>query len=188
VRECERLVELDRRLPDLLAGKATPANPAERIELGGLCFANRMYRAAARFYEEAFADQPGLADQLGAHRYKAACAAALAGSGLGGDADKLGGPERARLRKQALDWLRADLLACVRLLDTQAGAASATKVMKVLQLWERDAALADVCGPEALAKLPEAERHAWQQLWDDIDATLARVVARPPREKKAAVK
>jgi hypothetical protein len=28
--------------------------------------------------------------------------------------------------------------------------------------------------PEALAKLPEAERHQWQKLWQDVADTLAR--------------
>ena len=47
--------------------------------------------AAARFYEEAFAAQPKLADDLGAaHRYNAACAAALAGCGQSKDAGKPG--------------------------------------------------------------------------------------------------
>src|SRR5262249_32220190 len=37
VGRCERLVELDRRLPGLLEGKTTPAGPSERIELAELC-------------------------------------------------------------------------------------------------------------------------------------------------------
>jgi hypothetical protein len=48
-------------------------------------------------------------DLRAAHRYNAACAAALAAAGQGEDATKLDNQERVRLRKQALDWLRADL-------------------------------------------------------------------------------
>ena len=52
--------------------------------------------------------EPKLADNLAAvHRYNAACAAALAACGQGNDADNLDGKECARLRGQALDWLRA---------------------------------------------------------------------------------
>jgi len=65
-----------------------------------------LYAASARFYAEAFADQPQLAEDLDeGHRYNAACAAALAGSGKGKDAGRLPDKEYARLRKQALDWL-----------------------------------------------------------------------------------
>jgi hypothetical protein len=41
------------------------------------------------------------------YRYNAACCAALAAGGQGKDADKLDDKERARLREQACDWLRA---------------------------------------------------------------------------------
>src|SRR5262249_59110865 len=88
------------------------AGPTDRIDLAGQCTGKRLHRAAVRFYEEAFAAQPKLADDLdAAHRYNAACAAALAGCGAGQDADQLDDKERAGLRRQALDWPRADLAA-----------------------------------------------------------------------------
>jgi hypothetical protein len=34
-------------------------------------------------------------------------------------------------------------------------------------------------GPEALARRPEAERQAWQQLWKDVAGTLRRTFATP---------
>src|SRR5581483_6078749 len=105
VRQCERLVELQGKFADFLAGKATPANAQERIDLAQLCqLYRKQYAAAARFYEEAFAGQPKLAEELNSHRYNAACAAALAGCGQGQDADKLDGKEKARLRGRALAW------------------------------------------------------------------------------------
>src|SRR5262249_5230841 len=52
VRECERLVELDKRLPSFLAGIDTPASPSERIELAELCNLKHLNRAAVRFYSE----------------------------------------------------------------------------------------------------------------------------------------
>jgi tetratricopeptide (TPR) repeat protein len=173
VRQCERLVELDERLPALLAGKSKPASPAERIELAGLCCLKRFHRGAARFYAEAFAAEPKLADELDAHRYNAACAAALAGCGQGRDARGLDDKERARLHKQGLAWLRADLEAWGRLLDMApdpAGPAAA----RALQHWLADADFAGVRGPEALARLPEAEREAWQHLWNDVADMLRR--------------
>jgi serine/threonine protein kinase/Tfp pilus assembly protein PilF len=176
VRQCERLVELDGRLPDLLEGKATPASPAESIELAQLCNVKRLHRAAARFYTDAFAAEPKLADDLRAeHRYNAACAAALAGCGQGKDADKLDDKERVRLRRQALDWLRTDLEAWGRLLDEgpdrPGRMATGTRALKH---WLVDSDFAGVRGPEALARVPEAERNEWQKLWSRVADLLNR--------------
>jgi tetratricopeptide (TPR) repeat protein len=183
VRQCERLVELDERLPGILQGKTTPAGPAERIELAGLCALKRLNRAAARFYEQAFAAQRQLEEDLGAgHRYNAACAAALAGRGEGKDAAKLEGPERARLRRQALDWLRADLEAWGRLLDREPD--KAPLATQTLRHWLEDTDFAGVRGTEALGQLPEAERQSWEKLWGDAAKTLARARAKTTPEKK----
>jgi Flp pilus assembly protein TadD len=185
VRHCERLVELDGQLPGFLEGKST-ASPAERIELARLCSLKGLNRAAVRFYEEAFAG-PRLAEAPGAsHRYNAACAAALAGCGKGKDADKLEDNECVRLRRLALNWLRADLEAWGRLLDREADkAGTAARVAKGLQHWLVDLDFAGVRGPEALAKLPEDERQPWRKLWDDVSATLARAQGKRTPAKKS---
>jgi serine/threonine-protein kinase len=184
VRQCERLVELDTRLPDFLAGNATPASPAERIELAGLCSLKRLHGAATRFYEQAFAADPKLAEHVDAHRYNAACAAALAGCGQGKDADQLEDSERRSLRRQALDWLRADLAAWERVLEKQPKDRPAATVTKALQHWLVDPDFAGVRGPQTLAMLTDAERQPWQDLWDRVAATVARATATP--EKKGA--
>ena len=54
--------------------------------------------------------------------------------------------------------------------------------------WLGDPDFAGVRGPEALAKLPEAEREPWQKLWDDVANTLARAQADTTPEKKSAAK
>jgi hypothetical protein len=41
-----------------------------------------------------------------------------------------------------------------------------------LQHWQKDADLAGLRGKEALAKLPEAERAAWEQFWTDVEKLL----------------
>src|SRR5262249_51649093 len=54
--------------------------------------------------------EPKLAEDTRAgHRYNAACAAALAGAGKGNDKPPLDEKDKAYWRKQALDWLKADL-------------------------------------------------------------------------------
>jgi hypothetical protein len=149
----------------------------------------KQYAAAARFYEEAFTAQPKLAEELNSHRYNAACAAALAGCGQGKDADHLDEKEKARLRGRALAWLRADLEAMGRLLDMGADPARlAAGVGTVLRHWQADPDLAAVRGPEALGKLPEAERPAWKKLWDDAADVLARAQAKTAPEKKPDAK
>jgi hypothetical protein len=179
VQECQRLVDLDVRLPDFLARKATPAIPAERIELAQVCSLKGLHRAAARFYEEALAAQPGL-DVV--HRYRAACAAALAGCSQGKDAGELDDKERARLRQKALDWLRADLEAWRRLLD-RLPAKSRLLIVRNMQHWRADPAIAGVRDEQALARLPEAERQQWQKLWNDAGDLLARLQAKTTQKK-----
>jgi tetratricopeptide (TPR) repeat protein len=191
VQQCERLVDLDGRLPDYLEGKAPPASPTERIELAGICSLRRLHRAAARFYEDAFAAQPGLANSLGAgHRYNAACAAALAGCGEGEDAKSLGDKEGARLRRQALDWLQADLAAWRRLLEKEPAKAGPA-VRQQMQHWQDDADFVGVRGVEALGRLPAAERPDWQKLWQEVQELRQRAAAtaRPDKiDKKATPK
>jgi WD40 repeat protein/tetratricopeptide (TPR) repeat protein len=172
VKEAERLVELDGKLPGILDGKTTPASATERIELAGLCSLKQLRQAATRFYEEAFAEQANL---LPAHRYNAACAAAVAGCGRGKDADKLDDKERGRLRRQALDWLQAELEAGRRLVDRKPDKGpSGAGVARSLQHWLADPDFAAVREPKQLAQLPEAEQQPWRQFWVQVSDTLAR--------------
>jgi tetratricopeptide (TPR) repeat protein len=176
VREAERLVRLDARLSTVLSGDAQPADAAERLQLAWLCRQpyKQLYAAAARFAADAFAAEPRRADDLRAgHRYNAACAAAQAGGGRGQDAGRLAEPERARLRRQALDWLRADLVAWRQQLEGE-GAKAGPVVRQKMQHWQQDPDLAGVRGPDALAGLPDDERAAWRQLWADVADLLAK--------------
>src|SRR5262249_61588161 len=87
LRQCERSLALEVKLPALLRAGAKPADAAERLDLAQVCRWKRLYAASARFYAQAFTDQPELADDLGqGHRHHAACAAALAAAGRGGPA------------------------------------------------------------------------------------------------------
>jgi serine/threonine-protein kinase len=174
-----------KRLPAVLDGKDRPKDAAERLAFARLCQLRcKEYAAAARFYAEAFAAEPGLAgDPQAGHRYNAACAAALAGCGRGQDAAGLGEKERARLRQQALDWLRADLGAWRRLLE-KGPAENRPVIAGQLAHWLEDPDFAGVRGSEALARLPEAERQPWRGLWDEVADVLARAQAKTTPEKE----
>src|SRR5204862_7263241 len=111
LKECERCIATESKLAAVLKGEAAPSDAGTSIELAWHCLHYKHLNAsAARFYLSAFEAQPDLAaNRDRSHRYHAACAAVLAGCGQGEDAVRLDEPERARLRQQALDWLRADL-------------------------------------------------------------------------------
>ncbi len=169
LQRAQHLVDLDVRLSEFARGTAPPAGAAERLDLARFCLMDKhFYAASAGWYGQAFAAQPALADNLSTgNRYNAACAAALAGCGKGKDASGLDDNERARLRKQALDWLRADLTAWRNVLEKDK---TAPVVGQHMQHWLDDADFNGVRGAEALAKLPEAERGDWQRLWEEVAA------------------
>jgi tetratricopeptide (TPR) repeat protein len=169
LRQAERLLQLDPKLAACLLGKQHPASPQEAIELAGCAIYREHYRAAARFFSDAFREDPKLVENLEAwYRYNASCSAALAAAGKGKDAAALAEAERATLRRQALDWLWADLKAYTALLDKNKAATPA--VQQRLAHCLEDTDLAGVRDVAALAKLPEAERDAWKKLWAGVEA------------------
>jgi serine/threonine-protein kinase len=185
VRRCERLIELDSKLPAILSGQQQLADTAERIGLAVLCQlpGKKSYAAAVQLYREAFADDPKLADDIQRqHRYNAACAAALAGCGQGAGADTLSDGEKALLRRQALNWLNADLAAWAKLADKPE---ARPQLRQTMGHWKKDSDLAGVRDTAALAKLPEAERADWQKLWAGVGDALNRTQAPNPREEPA---
>jgi hypothetical protein len=175
-------------LPLLLSGKEQPASPAERIALAYFSSVHKKcHAAAARFYADAFAEQPELATNPNfPRRYSAACSAALAGCRQGKDAANLSEDHCARLRKQALEWLHADLGALDRLLANEPGKARPLIVRRMQHL-QTDGDFAGM-RDNALTRLPSVEQQAWQQLWVEVANLLARaqgktVPARKPDPK-----
>jgi hypothetical protein len=86
------------------------------------------------------------------------------------------------LRAQALGWLRAGLDAWSQAADKGSPQARA-QVQRTLTHWHKDAALAGLRDPDALAKLPQTERQAWRTFWADADALLKRTA---PAERVSA--
>jgi serine/threonine-protein kinase len=172
VHALERLVELDSKLPAILRGATKPRDAAERLELAKLCYYKNLPGTAAGFFAEAFAAQPALAEILRAsNRYNAACMAALAGCGQGQDVPTLDPQTRARWRRQALTWLRADLALWTRQL-TLGKLEARAEVRQTLEHWLRDSDLAGLREETALGKLPEGERSACRQLWAEVQRLL----------------
>jgi Flp pilus assembly protein TadD/serine/threonine protein kinase len=181
LRQTQRWLELDKRLPAILGGKEQPRSLQEQIEFASFCAEyKRLHIAAFSLYSAAFAADPKLANDLRwQHRYNAACAAALAAAGQGDDATGLGVEEWAWLQQHALDWLRADLAVYAKLVakgDKQAR----QFVQEQLAHWQQDADLIAVRDKEWLAAMLDFDRARWQQLWADV-AALQKEAAAPPR-------
>jgi hypothetical protein len=130
--------------------------------------------ALARLYADAFAADPGLTEDLAAgHRYHAARAAALAGCGRSEDASGLGEAEGKRWRKQARQWLRADLTAWTQALSAPA----ASELQRTLAGWRDDPDLAGLRERGALERLSAEERDEWLALWTEVEALLSRTAS-----------
>jgi serine/threonine-protein kinase len=161
-------------LPAFLEGTYRPQDNHERLALLGVCQFTSRTGAAARLYADAFATDARLAEDLRAgHRSNAARAAALAGCGLGEDGAKLSMAERTIWRRQARDWLRADLAACARSLESRSEE-SRVLVKKVLAKWKSDPDLAGLREPSAMDRLSAGERDECQSLWQAVDHVLRR--------------
>jgi serine/threonine-protein kinase len=169
--DCRRLIELDALLPAVLSGAAAPADADAALGFVRMCRYTRRYAAAARLLAAAMDAAPEAAnDPRTGARYNAACYAARAVAGQGIDAPADDGA-RARLRAQALGWLRADLTVWTK----QAGSwfpAVRAEALQALNHWREDADLAGVRDADALDQLPAGERAEWRQLWADVDSLL----------------
>jgi hypothetical protein len=185
VRECGRLVELDPKLPAILKGEATPKGADERIALADLCTKKSLHAASARFYGEAFTADTALAQTPKTiHRYNAGCAAALAWVGKGKDDPPPDDAVRVKLREKARGWLRADLEAWSKVLESGDPKAPPATVGQLAH-WKVDTDLAGIRDDAELAKLPETERAALRSLWSDVEALRKKAEdkATPPETK-----
>jgi hypothetical protein len=163
---------LDALLPAVLGDAAAPADAAAALGLARVCYHATRYAACARLSATAMDAAPEAAgDARTGIRFNAARAAALAAAGRGTDAGGLGDAGRARLRGQALAWLRADLAWWSG--AAQSGNPDALAAVRgALSYWRDGPDLAGVRDADALDKLPDAERADWRKLWADVDAVL----------------
>jgi serine/threonine-protein kinase len=168
-REAETMI-----LPNLasfLRGNNNVQDNYERLGLLGVCQFQDTYAAAARLYVDAFAEDPGLAeDWKKSHRFRAASFAALAGCGHGADASTLSGAERTALRNQARVWLHEELSAYIRRLKSNPS--DSVVVRQSLVQWQASPALVGLREAHALEKLTEEERKECTELWKKVGAAV----------------
>jgi serine/threonine-protein kinase len=166
-----RVAALDARLAAILKGEALK-DAAERLALALRAYETQRYATATRLWAGALEADPKLAaDREAQHRYNAACAAALAGCGKGKDDSPRDDTSKGTLRRQALDWLSAELAAWSTILESSPVQARPV-VASTLKHWKKDTDLAGIRDDAELSKLPEEERAACRQLWRDVDRLL----------------
>jgi serine/threonine-protein kinase len=166
---CERMLLLQDHLPAIVSGEKKPAGATEALEFAWLCQARKEYPAAVRLFTYAFAADPRQADNLeSTPRYGAARCAVLAAAVL--DPTNM---EKPRMRRQALNWLRADLALWDRQTSTTQ-TVSPAPAMLTLWTWQNNPGLASVRDTKALALLPAPERKDWEKLWADVEAVRRR--------------
>lgn len=101
----------------------------------------------------------------------------------GKDGPPLDDAAKAKLRRQALDWLQAELVASTRRLESGPPQDLPT-LAQTLQFWKKNSDLAGIRETESLAKLPADEQKMWQTLWADVDLLLKRLPTPEPDETK----
>jgi tetratricopeptide (TPR) repeat protein len=171
LRTAQRLADQEARLPAVRDGKARPRDNADRLGLAGVAMTKKLFLLAAQLYAEAFRAQPEEAARLEAsYRTDAVRCALLTARGLGLDAGPLDDGERAHWRRQALDWLRAEVAAR----GEQARGGQAALARQALQGWLDDPSASGVRDDKAVAKLPAQERADWRKLWADVRTHLGK--------------
>ncbi len=141
------------RLPAILRGDTQPADANEQLAFARVCSVRGHGKDAIRLFQAAFVEDPATADDLeGGHRFRAACAAALAGE-----------------VQQAVAWLKADLALRAKQLDV---AGSVRTALLELVGWRHHRQLAPIRDADALEKLPEADREACRAFWGEVEEVL----------------
>jgi hypothetical protein len=166
VRVAERRAALEEKLPALLEGKVEPKDSAERVEFAIMAQIKKYHHAAARLFADAFAADPKIAEEPG-YLYDSANSPVLAAAGRGEDGAQLDEGERVRMRKLALDWLRADLVLYTKKMQTGKPEDRAA-VQDALRKWQEEADLVSIRDAAALALLPADEKDAFGRLWADV--------------------
>jgi hypothetical protein len=124
-------------------------------------------------------------DREAEHRYAAASDAILAADGQDKDEPRLNDDAKAKLRRQAVEWLRADLGAWGKMIETGQPQAGAVVGVRLQNLIENNA-LAGARIGDRLAKLSTDEQKAWRSCWADVDSLLRRAATFDATEKNLA--
>jgi hypothetical protein len=151
----------------VLGGEARARDNADRVELVRHCDLYGWDAGGAKLYAEALEADPNMPPVRGeSPAWIAARYAARAGTGMSSGGSPLDVDARARLRRQALAWMRAELNTWPRR-PSPDKPEMLRRAADFLDRYMTDPALFGVRDREALERLPAEERQAWEQLWKD---------------------
>jgi WD40 repeat protein/serine/threonine protein kinase len=162
-----------------------PENTAVRGRLAAIghtipfkvAFQERDFARAAQIWEDALIADPTLGDDREQqHTYNAACAAVLAADGLTRQQSEppLDDESKAKLRRKALNWLKAELAVWGKQLES-GPPEDRPFIMLTLQHWQKDPDLAGIRDSALIAKLPLDEQSSLAMFWGDVQALLTKV-------------
>jgi tetratricopeptide (TPR) repeat protein len=147
-----------------MRGEEKPADNDERLQVAQVAYDRQQFAAATRLWAEALASDPDPGAPQAPLRYNAARAAALAAAGQGKDEPPISDAAKAKLRGQALGWLKAELTVWSKLFES-GPPQDRPAIVQTLSNWQQDPDLAGIRDAAVLAKLPGDERKEWQALW-----------------------
>ncbi len=147
---------------------AERADNADRVIFAQAAYDRKKFAYATRLWAEALANDPKLGDdRQNQYGYHAARAAAMAVAGQGKDEPPLDDAAKAKLRGQALDWLKAEL-------SVWSKEPPGLAIAQILWHWQQDSDLGGIRDAAALAKLPADEQKAFTQFWADVAEVLTK--------------
>ncbi len=176
VAEVQRLLELDARLPGVLRGVDKPADAAECAAFARLASIKHHHATAARLWRQAFSTDPALADDFPAQRrFRAACAAAMAGGPDDQDRSTLDETSRRDWLRQAGEWLAVELQAYDRM-RTVGTPPDRAAIVRRLGRWQVAPALAGLRNASDPAGTKDPQRNSQQNLWLDVAGLKERIL------------
>ena len=149
----------------------------EYLVSANICWTRKSYAAAARYFSEAVAADPGLANGASAFSslYEYACFETSAGCQPSGGGNSLVAKEHGDMRADGLKHLQGVMTAWHAMLALNNKTTNAL-IQGIMKRWLMEPRLSGLRDPDALAKLPDAERLGWEKLWKEV-AELERLAA-----------
>jgi hypothetical protein len=169
IAELEAQAAWEEKFPAVLRGEIKPADRDDLWNLASYCATfERRFALATKLIAEGIETDPSLLDDWMKVAHFAGWAV-QAGAGRGVDGSTLPLIVRERYRRRALEWLRETIRRSER-----HGTAGLGFYLGTV----RD--FAPVRDPKELAKLPDAERAAWEKFWVEV-APVVKKRQRKPR-------
>ncbi len=165
-----RLARLEEHADAIRQGTYEPDSTRAALDAAEWARCKGAHAVAVAYFQQAFEGYVEEFDDARLRiRYRAARAAARAGEAAG-----IVSEERKALHVQARGWLEEELPYWRSRLDERPprGRIHVSIVEPELWHWKYHLDLASVRDADALAKLPDDEREAWEAFWQEVDAVL----------------